>query len=310
MSNRNFEEDYIKAARLSAPDMDKLWEKISSSEPADNDVTPFESAMQECVNVPVKPRAEIFRIFASAAAVFAAVFCISLAVSTPADMSKNDAEPEQIYIGENADNAEESNEAYLYETDVRQIKAVSGWDYSHEISGSLSYDTLSLSYTESDPYSGILSDEVQQEYFVEEDVLSETDYFLDCRVISSQLSENGIAYTVEVIHFIGNDNEYIPEEFTVYSKSPYSLKTNREYLLPVTQTGDDPPFIAFDNAPQIELSEEREVICHNGWQSLAAEGEFISYPQAYKDDYFYDRMNITAEASLENLFDKWRELHA
>ena len=112
-----------------------------------------------------------------------------------------------------------------------------------------------------------------------------------------------------MVHLISDSETSLSEKVTVYSDSPYALRDNREYLLPVSDS-NGMYRVVFDNAPQIEITLDREVVYHNGWQSLAADGSTITSPQVYKDDYFYDPMNITAERSLEKLFESWEKLRA
>ena len=140
-------------------------------------------------------------------------------------------------------------------------------------------------------------------------MLSETDFFIDGKVLYSDNEGGMTAYTLEVVHLISDSEASLPEKVTVYSDSPYALRDNREYLLPISAR-DGMYRVVFDNAPQIEITLDREVVYHNGWQSLATDGSAITYPQVYKDDYFYDRMNITAECSLEKLFESWEKLRA
>lgn len=304
MNNNSFDRDYINSVDSAAPDMDKLWERIAGSEADGGDITPFLAAAEECGKPNTVRSANIFRIFASAAAVFAAVFCISLVF--PANKA-NDMAGSENTVNELA--FPDAETEAMFAADVNTVKAVSGWDYSEEVSGSLSYAGLELAYTESPAYSGEPFPDTDREYFVEDDVLAQTDYFLDCRIVSSHNTVTP-SFTVEVIHLIGGETAEVPEEMQVYSRSPYNLKTGREYLLPIKLTSEGDPYVTFDSAPQIEFSENRELICHNGWQTLAKNGNYIEYPQTCPDDYFYDRMNIAAEVSLDALFDKWRELHA
>ena len=44
---KKFEQDYIKHIDSSAPDMDKLWEKIAGAPDEEKDITPFVSASRQ-----------------------------------------------------------------------------------------------------------------------------------------------------------------------------------------------------------------------------------------------------------------------
>lgn len=306
--SKNFEKDYISSVNSSAPDMEKLWERISSSRPADTDITPFVSAANECKKIsPV--RNNTFRAFAAAAAVFIAVIC---AVSVISDIDIAVQKSENAPASDNAEKydyaAEEAAEAESYPS----VTASAGWEYSDrlEFSENMNYLSLNLADTESSIYTALSRNTDDEEYFVEEKILSETDFFLDVKVISEEPSEDGsIKYTVQVIHAVSEDSREFFETEEVYSYSPYALRTGREYLLPICEDNGRYTVI-FDNAPQIEFTLDRQLVCHNGWKTLTENGVYLEYPQTYPDDFFYDRMNLAAESSLESLFDKWERLRA
>ena len=293
---KKFRQDYIKNIDSSAPDMDKLWEKIASTPDGERDITPFVSASRSCTFSSRKA----VRNFALAAAVLAVVFSAGKMMIGDSDISNGatqaDMSPELSY--------DCSDEALMPE-----VKAEMGWEYSTEIQPTDSYYTLDLARSDSGIYNARSNSDAEQDYFVESQVLSETDFFIDGKVLYSDYDGSLTAYTLEVIHLISDTDFSLPETVTVYSDSPYALRENREYLLPVSDS-NGMYRVVFDNAPQIEITLDREIVYHNGWQSLAADGSSITYPQVYKDDYFYDRMNITAECSLEKLFESWEKLRA
>lgn len=307
---KDFEKDYINSVNSSAPDMEKLWEKISSSEPEDSDITPFVSAANECRKIsPI--RNNTFKAFAAAAAVFAAVICaVSVISDNELAVTKSEnAAPSDIGDGYSYDYAaEEAAEEESYPS----VTASKGWEYSDQLetSENISYISLNLADTESSIYTALSRNTDDEEYFVEDKVLSETDFFLDGKVISEEpVSDGSIKYTVRVIHAVSDDSREFFETEEVYSHSPYALRTGREYLLPISEKNGRYTVI-FDNAPQIEFTLDRQLVCHNGWKTLTENGVYLEYPQTYPDDFFYDRMNLAAESSLEKLFDKWENLKA
>lgn len=307
---KNFEKDYINSVDSSAPDMEKLWEKIASSEPQDTDITPFVSAANECRKIsPI--RNNTFRAFAAAAAVFIAVIC---AVSVISDNGIAVTKSENAAPSDNGDGfsydyaAEEAAEEESYPS----VIASTGWEYSDRLdkSENLTYLSLDLADTESGIYTALSRNTDDEEYFVEDNVLSETDFFLDGKIISEEPANDGsIKYTVQLIHAVSDESREFSETEEVYSYSPYALRTGREYLLPISEENGRYTVI-FDNAPQIEFTLDRQLVCHNGWKTLTENGVYLEYPQTYPDDFFYDRMNLAAESSLENLFDKWESLKA
>ncbi|WP_432649901.1 hypothetical protein [Huintestinicola sp.] len=305
---KDLEKDYINSVDSSAPDMEKLWEKISASEPQDTDITPFVSAANECRKIsPV--RNNTFRAFAAAAAVFIAVIC---AVSLISDNGLAVTKSESAAPSDNGDSFDfAAEEAEEYEA-VPSVIASKGWEYSDRLdeTENLSYLSLNLADTESGIYTALSRNTDNEEYFVEDKVLSETDFFLDGEVVSEEpVSDGSIKYTVRVIHAVSEDSREFSEMEEVYSYSPYALRTGREYLLPISEENGRYTVI-FDNAPQIEFTLDRQLVCHNGWKTLTENGVYLEYPQTYPDDFFYDRMNLAAESSLEDLFDKWERLRA
>lgn len=306
MNLKDFEQDYIKFTDSSVPDTEKLWEKISSAPDSDTetDITPFLSASEQC-------RASgrsgnVIKLFAAVAAVFIAVFGINVIMPTDNNISYSDKSVHDTGAAcENFAEAEDSSDMY----DFPKVSSETGWDYRTGYSENESYLTLNLADTDSGIYNALSNAPAENEYFVEADVLRKTDFFIDGRVLSSRQLDDCVLYTLEVIHLISGSDMTVPETLEVRSSSPYALRNNREYLLPVSEDNGEYT-VVFDNAPQIEFTNDREIVYHNGWQSLSQSCLAIEYPKVYKDDYFYDRMNITAECSLQNLFDMWEKYKA
>lgn len=285
--NKNFEKDYIIDVEQSAPDTERLWNRICTEQSADDDLTPFEDAAKQC-RFKVQ-RNTGFRAIAAIAAVFAVIISLnSFGISNETDYAVNDAASD-MFMEAAKESAE--NESVGYSTYC---------SYSRE------YSTLNLAETESGIYAALSNNTDEAEYFVEADVLKRTELFLDARIISSEIIDGEyVEYTVEPIRII-SDNTDTADYSTVYSNSCYLLRNNREYLLPIS-ISDGMPVVVFDDAPQIEITGDREVVFHNGWKSLMTESRAIMYEQVYEDDYFYDRMNINAEISLQSLFDCWEK---
>lgn len=311
------EEEYMKAAELSAPDMDALWNRIASAEPTDDDITPFVQAAQQ-LSAPAPRRSAIIRTFSSIAAVFAAIFCIKMvSANMSTSQMESAASDNNISFEQNDDAAYEefiradSDLGYAEEAAPREESALmmiypeNEWDFSDAQPSAYEYGELDLSWTIDSAVVKELEGRSSNELFTEEGVLRATDLFLDCRILSSEVNGDSVYYSVFAIHLIGGD-EPVAEQLTIVSHSPYALRTGREYLLPISVSGDEYT-VVFDTAPQIEITEDRSVICHNGWSSLGG-SSLSDYPQTYADDYFYDRMNITAESALGNLFEEWRRI--
>lgn len=312
MSNKQINEKYIEALEKSCPDMDKLWVKISErepNEPESSDISPFTKAMAECA----APKKHPLRAAACIAALFIAVIGLRGIQTNDTAQMKNFSEYYENSLDERADmqGAEENGlensgtEDGIPEQIESTVTAVSSWNYSTRCDYADNYEVLQLAPTDS-PLATSTPYDVDEEYFVEENVLADTDYFLDCRIISAEEIDSAMRYVVEVIHFISDDISEIDRTAEIVSRSPYALRTGREYLLPISETEGERT-VAFGNAPQIEFTADRQIVCHNGWE-FAEDGASIDYPQVYPDDFFFDRMNITAESSLDGLFEKWRRV--
>ncbi|MDE6592730.1 MAG: hypothetical protein K2K57_06695 [Oscillospiraceae bacterium] len=318
MSNKQINEKYIEALEKSCPDMDKLWEKISereSNEPESSDISPFTAAMAECA----APKKHPLRAAACIAALFIAAIGLrgiqtndstQLENSSKSDYYENALDERDAGLAAE----QEAEENYFENSDAEDgipeqiestVTAVSSWNYSTHCEYADSYEVLQFAPTDSPLATGTPYD-VDEEYFVEENVLAETDYFLDCRIISAEEIDSAMRYVVEVIHFISDDISETDRTAEIISRSPYALRTGREYLLPISESEGERT-VAFGNAPQIEFTADRQIVCHNGWE-FARDGASIDYPQVYPDDFFFDRMNITAESSLDDLFEKWRRV--
>ncbi len=306
--NNDMENKYISSVEDCAPDMDKLWEKIAAADSGDCDISAFEKAADDVSRpAPVISSAAV-RSCAAAAAVIVAVMCLSTVINDrsmdTAGMSTVQENAADTVMNFAADEAP-AEEAAVAEEESFDYQS-SEWVFSTNCSSAESYEDLDLSYTDSSAYTQLSKTNEEQRYFVEDDVLTDTVYFADCKIISSYIENDVIIYEAEVIHLISKNGEIVNGVggMSVRSVSPYSLRNGREYLLPL----DDGYNIVFEDAPQIEIANDRTVVFHNGWKSLTAKSSMISYPQVYKDDYFYDRMNITAEAGLQQLFDKWQSI--
>ena len=294
MNKRDFEQDYIINVDNAVPDMEMLWSRIADNDNTDDDITPFVAASDECTSKPHRP---VFRTIMSAAAMTAAVICVVFALNNDNIITNDGMTASE---GMDSMNSMSENEA-LPESEK--------YTYSEYCSQADRYELLNLADTPSGLYNAMSAAPEDEEFFVEAAVLRETECFADVEILSSQVLESGITeYNVRIIQIFSN-NAY-DLDGKVYSASPYQLRNNREYLLPIETDNNGMYFVVFDNAPQIEITLDRELVFHNGWSSLSENSTYISYPQVYKDDYFYDRMNITAEAAIENLIDTWEMLRA
>ncbi|MDE7093366.1 MAG: hypothetical protein K2O52_00485 [Oscillospiraceae bacterium] len=151
---------------------------------------------------------------------------------------------------------------------------------------------------------------VQDEYFNESDVLAKTELFVDVQVLNGFQDETtgAMQYILKIIDVYGGNLD--EQELIVMTNSAYILEKNHEYVLPIYQDNSNWE-LSYACAPQIEKTQDNQIIFHNGWQSVMSETtdyESIMYDSYGKDDYFYDRMYLTGDTAIAILVQKWQNL--
>lgn len=317
MNNRKIEQLYKSHAENTAPDMDALWERIESN---------LEEKTDEAVtSKPIRRNISLTKKAALAAACAAALIIVPVAVrnmdvsnSNMATDSAPMAEapamdgaideavgilPEDDTFEENFDNKAEQNDAVA---DEELIEAPAEEEAVMEESTgtgqqTIPYEALLLNYADAPlTPSGATSGD---EFFVEENVLIETDVIVNAYIDCVYSGGNG-----EICYEITADNLETGETETIYltSCTPYVMLEDRCYILPLKadETGYS---LVFENAPQIERTLDGGYIFHNGWESLDENALDVIYPQGGVDDFFYDRMKFSY-GSLDSLIERWHEV--
>ncbi|MDE6004813.1 MAG: hypothetical protein K2G88_05445, partial [Oscillospiraceae bacterium] len=151
---------------------------------------------------------------------------------------------------------------------------------------------------------------VQDEYFNESDVLAKTELFVDVQVLNGFQDEKtgAMQYILKIIDVYGGSLD--EQEIIVMTNSAYILEKNHEYVLPIYQNHSSWE-LSYTCAPQIEKTQDNQIIFHNGWQSVMSENadcEAILYDSYGKDDYFYDRMYLTGDTAIAILVQKWQNI--
>lgn len=169
------------------------------------------------------------------------------------------------------------------------------------------YSSLSFAYSDGKSYRDYLPD--GDEYFVEKEVLLQTDVFVDCRVEKREIKANYCEYTLEVVNVICKDGEdvKVSKEISIASKTPYIMNVDGEYLLPLRKNGSGFS-IVFENAPQIEFTDDSIIVFHNGWSALNEDSAECVYPSESIDDFYYDRMRVAYSDSIDSLIDSWESI--
>lgn len=286
-------------------DEKKIWNDIVSRIDNDNAAEPEHDIFEETVTHEKKHITKYVPVLSAAAAV------LLIIVSLNSPSVTNDTSMSQPMYDEALNEAAEQPVEMAAEesaaSDELFFPAETGWQYADVyISGAESYSY----YDFSDTYAPYYEDNSSDNFFVEADVLENTDFFLDCTVNSAVYDPDTetVTYTVSPIHVICPESIALPYELEIKSGRAYVLSVGNEYLLPIAASADGEYYVTDSSAPQIELTEEGYVLFQNGWNSLIdGDEQYLWKNSASPDDFFYDRMNITAESKLQNLFDKFLE---
>ncbi len=303
MNENKLKELYEAEINNSAPDFDKLWEKI------DNNLAPKEIIAPEIAITPKKSPMNAVKAIAALAAGLALVAFVPSLFSTnqlSADMSESagmaaDAPADSADIQNSVNMEDASDDA----ADAMEEEAVSD-SLSEDVQEEemlLSYEDLSFnSYSETvytctgTPQGG--------EYFVEDEVLADADYIVSAVVRSVSLSEDGSKILYELENSVTYP-EITSETIIVESCSAYTMKRGREYLIPVAETADGYRTV-YDNIPQIEFTADGGLVYYNGWSSLDdSTSQSIIYPQRTVDDFFYDRMKFSYSGDYSAMIQKF-----
>ncbi len=308
MNKKELKKQYIAHCENTAPDMEKLWEKIESGleEKPESGVT----------SKPVKTfnfrKAAVWCTACAAALIAVPAFIIganNLKNPRRFSMSQNEAAAgDMITAAPAADGGfiekpADAAPAEIFDEEVRIESSAT----TASLPETVYYEELALAepvvsdvafpFPTAEPFG--------DEFFVEENVLAETDIIVNAFVNDVFYSSEGgtVCYVLTAEDNDKNDMGRI----TVESATRYTLKMGREYILPLKET-EDGYRLVFENAPQIECTLDGGVIFHNGWQSLDENSCWVSYPRNTVDDFFYDRMRFSYTDGMESITQKWREL--
>ena len=306
----NLKEEYTQHIQDTAPDMDKLWNRISKEIDKKETETKAETTYTENRDQ-IKRSGGYMKIAAVAAAfivVFAGVNILNESKKTKTAMdniplSRPDRKDDMSSKNKNSDMTDNK-------TDNKAINAQSGETVQNEAAedaatSTIRYEQLRFNSTDTVAY---MADYVPQgdEYFVEDKVFKSTDCFADVTVINAELSaENGATYVLQVNSMYDKDGEYVVSEIVLNSSTPYILQENREYLLPLKRTGEDSYSIVFENAPQIEITIDGGAVFQNGWKALSNGAEDLEKDNLNVNDYYFDRMKYSPSLDLESFLREW-----
>ena len=306
MNKKELKKQYIAHCENTAPDMEKLWEKIESGleEKPESGVT---SKPAKSFNF---RKAAVWCTACAAVLIAVPAFIIGANISKNSDsftMSQNEAMAGDMVT---AAPAADGDLAFIEEPASADSEELL---YGEVVKGTVTtslpemvyYEELSLAepvvsdvafpFPTAEPFG--------DEFFVEEKVLAETDIIVNAFVNDVVYSSEGgtVCYVLTAEDNDKNDMGRI----TVESATRYTLQMGREYILPLKET-EDGYRLVFENAPQIECTLDGGIVFHNGWQSLDENSCWVKYPQNNVDDFFYDRMRFSYTDGMASLTDKWK----
>ncbi len=286
---------YKENVQRTAPDMERLWSRIERTidENGQKEADTADSASRGMIetNRDSSRRMAKLTAWAAAAVLIVSVGALALNREKPAkDNTDNTAKTEQYTAGGNDSMAEGGAAEQLTET----APPIERTEYS----------ALPLAH------SGIKTADYKpsgDEYFAESRVLEKTSEFIDVRVQYAEEHTHYCTYTLKVIRAYLPDGEEEGTTLTLDSASPLLLAEGGEYLLPV-YTDSKGLHLVFENAPQIEYTQDGRVVFHNGWYSLGEGSAECIYPENKYDEFFFDRMRIADAGNVKTLIERWRSL--
>ena len=316
----NLKEEYTQHIQDTAPDMDKLWNRISEEidkkETENMNETTYTENRQQ-----INRSGGYMKIAAVAAAfivVFAGINIMNESKKTKAAMdniplSRPDRKDDTSSRNKNTDrkdnkaaNITDDKSDETVENNARpSIDFGTSSDASDSVTSTVRYNQLSLSDT--DTISFVASYKPQgDEYFVEDKVFKSTDLFVDVTVLDAELSaDNGATYTLQVNAAYDKNGTMTDTELVINSSTPYILQRNREYLLPLKITGVHSYSIVFENAPQIEITLDGGAVFQNGWTALDSSAQSLEKDSLNINDFYFDRMKYTPELDMESFLEQW-----
>ena len=248
---------YKKHISDTAPDMEKLWDRIEGQleNKTDKDQTQIKVSRRN------------YRKFAAAAA---SLVLIIGGVSLYADI-RSESDSVSKHSVETADKARLEN---------REEKT---------------YEQLSFSHTDTKAYEDSYIPK-GDDYFTEDSVLEDTDFFADVTVLSARLDSDSAHYTLRINSLVSKKGEESETNITIESSTPYIMQENREYFIPLRKENGTYSIV------------DGDIVFQNGWKSLDDDSGILKGSQKSKNDYFYDRMRYSSKNDLQDLLAKWRTM--
>lgn len=293
MNKRELKKQYIKHCEDTAPDMEKLWERIESG---------LEEKSESGVSS--KPAKSFgFKRLAVWGTACAAVLIAVPAILIGGNLSK--AADSMTAEEQNFAMAGDTADAYdgALAEEPAEINGIHDTETTSSLPERVYYEELSFGGEEGGlSYIYTAAETSGDDFFVEENVLAETDIIVDAVVQEVYSSGGG---TVCYVLTAEDSEKNTLGSITVESATPYLMQTGREYILPL-KAAEESYRLVFENAPQIERTLDGGLVFHNGWKCLSENSAELVYPRGGIDDFFYDRMRFSYKDGIGVLDEKWK----
>ena len=132
------------------------------------------------------------------------------------------------------------------------------------------------------------------ESFSEEDVLIETECFVDAVVDRVYASGDCTYYELSVTDYYSNSP--VEPKITVSDTSSYQMEENCRYFIPLKKA--DGEYRTVSPVPQIEITDS-SIVYYEGWVSLDSENS----------GYIGGEMKTAPKDVLQRLIEKWKAKH-
>lgn len=301
MDEQKLKELLTNEMNSSAPDKEALWAKIEGRlQPKPVAEAPKKKSISLHVLKAVAAAAAAITLIFAVPAVIGSIS--SVPINTPSGgLSSADVTSDDNSIADDAPQ-DSMNEAPDH-SDMNESVGSANEGISQELEKVLEYSELKFaSYSET--FLSCSGEPYGDSYFVEEEVLAETDRIVIAEVTRVYKSDDGesLCYELQTIHSFPETAE---TTITVESRSPYKMVRGREYLIPLAEEQDGWRTV-YDRVPQTEFTSDGGAVYYNGWSSLDTGGsQTLIYPQSDGGDHFYDRMMYAEKGDISALIDKW-----
>ncbi len=310
MTRHEIEKRCREEMQQTIPDKDALWARIENRLP--------EQTLVQIEQSPRRSRSILYRTMAAAACFLFVIACarlFHLKNSLPSQYGESN-ETHYMYDDSSEEAIDHDCNDFVQDSaadDAEDMHSSAEAEASPPIAGkggTLCYSEIAV------PQNHDIADQVQTDllgtedaytdtYFNESDVLAQTEMFVHVIIRDGVQSEDGsITYEMNVLERYGTVQD--SDKLFITTDSPYIMEQWHEYWLPLCRNSAGEWVLAYECAPQIESTQDGQVLFQNGWVSLIQKQNIpVLCDICGENDYFYDRMYLTATETLRALLIQW-----